>query len=103
MFPLWRLKLREARVAWQSGRIDEAGAMLADRSLREFLPAKELAQDVAGKIVQRAGDRFARGDSLAGWQDLAVAVGRRMVCTGTPLYKLACVAGSIVPIAGSVG
>jgi hypothetical protein len=73
MFPLWRLKLREARVAWQSGRIDEAGALLADRSLREFLPAKELAQDVAGKIVERAGDRFARGDSLAGWQDLAVA------------------------------
>ena len=26
MFPTWRLRLREARVAWQSGRYDEAGA-----------------------------------------------------------------------------
>jgi FHA domain len=73
MFPTWRLKLREARVAWKSGRVDEAGALLAEESLRDFLPAKRLAQDVAGKIVERAGDRFARGDSLAGWQDLAVA------------------------------
>jgi len=73
MFPTWRLKLREARVAWKDGRVDEAGALLAEESLREFRPAKELAQDVAGKIVERAGSRFARGDSLAGWQDLAVA------------------------------
>ena len=57
----------------ESGRYDEASALLADESLREFLPAKRLAQDVAGKMVERAGDRFARGDSAAGWQDLAVA------------------------------
>jgi hypothetical protein len=73
MFPTWRLKLREARVAWQSGRYDEAGALLAEDSLREFLPAKQLAQDVAGKMVQRAECRFARGESAAGWQDLATA------------------------------
>lgn len=73
MFPSWRFKLREARVAWNSGRYDEAGALLAEDSLREFLPAKRLAQDVASKMVERAGDRFACGDSSAGWQDLAVA------------------------------
>lgn len=73
MFPTWRLKLREARIAWQSGRYDEAGQLLAEQSLREFLPAKRLAQNVAGKMVERAGQRFARGDSAAGWRDLAAA------------------------------
>jgi hypothetical protein len=73
MFPIWRLKLREVQVAAQSGRYDEAAVLLERESLREFLPAKRLAQDVAGKIVARAGERFARGDSVAGWQDLAVA------------------------------
>ena len=73
MFPTWRLQLREARLAWRSGRYDDAVALLQQESLREFLPAKQLAQDVAGKIVARAGERFARGDSVAGWQDLAVA------------------------------
>src|SRR5262245_49401861 len=73
MFPTWRLRLREARIAVQHGRYDEAGRMLTAASLREFLPAKQLSQLVAGKIVERAGDRFARGDSVAGWRDLATA------------------------------
>ena len=73
MFPTWRLRLREARVAWQSGRYDEASNLLASESLRDFLPAKRLARDVAEKIVERAGERFACGDSTAGWQDLATA------------------------------
>ena len=60
-------------MAWQSGRYDEASALLAAESLRDFLPAKRLARDVAGKIVERAGHRFARGDSAAGWNDLATA------------------------------
>jgi len=60
-------------VAWQGGRYDEAGAILSDESLREFLPAKQLARDVAGQIVERARDRFVRGDSTAGWKDLAIA------------------------------
>jgi hypothetical protein len=60
-------------MAWKSGRIDEASMLLASESLREFLPAKRLAQDVAATVVERAGDRFARGESAAGWQDLATA------------------------------
>ena len=60
-------------MAWQSGRYDEASALLTSEPLRDFLPAKRLARDVADKIVERAGDRFARGDSAAGWQDLAAA------------------------------
>jgi hypothetical protein len=73
MFPAWRLQLREARVAWQNGRYDEAGALLTAESLRDFLPAKRLARDVAGKIVERANARFARGESSAGWHDLQQA------------------------------
>jgi hypothetical protein len=73
MFPVWRLRLREARVALQSGRYEEAGALLTAESLRDFLPAKRLASDVAGKMLERANDRFARGDSAAGWHDLQQA------------------------------
>jgi hypothetical protein len=73
MFPTWRLRLREARVAWQNGRFDEASTLLTAESLREFLPAKRLARDVAAKMIQRAGERLAHGDSAAGWQDLATA------------------------------
>jgi hypothetical protein len=69
----WRLQLREARVALQSGRFDEAGALLTAESLRDFLPAKRLARDVAGKMVERASERFARGESSAGWDDLRQA------------------------------
>jgi hypothetical protein len=73
MFQAWRFQLREARVAWQNGRYDEAGAILSTQPLRDFLPAKQLARDVAVKIVERAGARFARGDSAAGWHDLQQA------------------------------
>jgi hypothetical protein len=60
-------------VAWRNGRYDEASALLMADSLREFLPAKQLAKDVASKFVERAGDRLAHGDSAAGWRDLATA------------------------------
>ncbi len=73
MFLTWRLQLREARVACQSGRYEDAVKLLSAGSLREFLPAKRLAQDVALKLVVRAGDRFSRGDSTAGWHDLSAA------------------------------
>jgi hypothetical protein len=73
MFPTWRLRLREARLAWRNGRYDEAGALLVAESLRDFLPAKKLARDVAEQILKRAGERFAHGDSAAGWRDLATA------------------------------
>ncbi len=60
-------------MAWQSGRYDDAAALVATESLRDFLPAKRLARDVAGKMIERAGDRFAHDDSAAGWHDLATA------------------------------
>jgi hypothetical protein len=73
MFPTWRLRLREARLAWQNGRYDEASELLSAESLRDFLPAKKLAQHVAEKFMERAAERFAFGDTAAGWCDLATA------------------------------
>lgn len=86
MFPAWRLKLREVQVAVDSQRYEEAISLLSEESLREYLPAKKLAQEVAGKMVARAGDRFARGDSAAGWEDLAVA--ERLGGQGEAIGKL---------------
>jgi hypothetical protein len=73
MFPSWRFRLRDARTAANNGRYEEAGAMLADAQLREFLPAKKLAQEVADKMLARAGSAFANGDSAAGWKDVNAA------------------------------
>ena len=73
MFPAWRLQIREAQVAADSGRYDEAVALLEKQSLREYLPGKRLAQQMAGKMVERAEAAFARGDSIAAWRDLATA------------------------------
>ena len=65
MFPTWRIRLREARMAWRSGRYDEASALLMADSLREFLPAKQLAKDVATKVC-RTGRR-SPGTRRFGW------------------------------------
>ena len=47
--------------------------MLQRESLRGFLPAKRLSQELAEQLLQRADDRMQWGDSLAGWQDLQQA------------------------------
>ena len=70
MFPAWRLQLREARLAVADGRWDEAAEMLASETLREFLPAKRLSQQLAGQLVARARQRMESGQSTAGWRDL---------------------------------
>jgi tetratricopeptide (TPR) repeat protein len=48
--------------------------MLTHDSLREFLPARRLSQDLAGHLVERAGRRMENGQSQAGWRDLNQAV-----------------------------
>lgn len=67
----WRLKLREARQALQAGRYEEALGALNDPQLREFLPAKRLADDLAQKYADRAARRIEWGQSCAGFADLA--------------------------------
>src|SRR6187401_586635 len=74
MFPEWRHQLRTARRAVDDGRWDEAAEMLANEHLREFLPAKQLSQDLATRLVERARGRLAEGESQAGWRDLNQAV-----------------------------
>src|SRR3569623_576721 len=73
MFQPWRLKLREADEALQGGRLEEAGRLLCQSELREFLPSKQLLAKVAGRMVERAEDRVAGGQSSAGWRDLETA------------------------------
>jgi hypothetical protein len=52
------------------GRWDEAAQLLTSDELREFLPAKQLSQELASRLVERARNRMAGGQSQAGWQDL---------------------------------
>ena len=69
----WRLKLREAKFAAGEERLDEASRLLAEPTLKQFLPAQRLAAKVAGKLIDRARQRFAGGQSAIGWQDLHAA------------------------------
>ncbi len=73
MFPSWRLKIRDAQQALDAGRWDEAGLLLQRESVREFLPAKRLSQEVAARLVDRSQQRLLAGESSAGWQDLRLA------------------------------
>ncbi len=70
MFNGWRSKLREAQAAFRNGQLDEASRLLRDTDLRDFLPAKRLLAQVAGKIAQRGETRMAGGQTSAGWHDL---------------------------------
>lgn len=54
MFLAWRLKIREARLALDDGRWDEAASLLQRESVRGFLPAKKLSRQLAERLSQRA-------------------------------------------------
>ncbi|MGI9429455.1 MAG: hypothetical protein ACR2NM_12410 [Bythopirellula sp.] len=73
MFPTWRLKVREARMALKAGRPDEAGQILQQESVRDFLPAKRLSHEVAKHLVSRAEQHLQLDDSIASWSDLQQA------------------------------
>lgn len=47
--------------------------MLSRESLRGFLPAKRLSQQVASQLIDRAGQKIAAGESMAGWADYRMA------------------------------
>ncbi len=70
MFPPWRFKLREAQVALDQGRLEEAARLVADRALAAFLPVQQLQVQIATQMARRALERAAAGDIPAGWQDL---------------------------------
>ncbi|MFV2068139.1 MAG: FHA domain-containing protein [Pirellulales bacterium] len=70
MFQSWRWKLREAKVAYQHGRLDDAKRLLQEGNLREFRLARELSPRIAAKLLERARSRIGRGETSAGWRDL---------------------------------
>jgi hypothetical protein len=70
MLQPWRLKLREADEALHGGRLEEAGRLLCQSGLREFLPAKQLLAKVAGRMIERAERRAAGGQSSGVWREL---------------------------------
>ncbi len=70
MFASWRLQLREARLAIDGGRYEEAARLLADESLRDFRQAQKLSKELAEHLAERATKRLAAGASDAGWHDV---------------------------------
>ena len=73
MFQPWRIKLRAADEAFRNGRLEEAGEILREAELREFLPAKKLLAKVAAELARRADRRVAAGQTSAGCRDLSMA------------------------------
>jgi hypothetical protein len=73
MFQSWRMKLREAEAALKLGRLDEAGRLLSEGNLREFLPGQQLAAKVAIGMTQRALQQAESGNAAAAWRDLETA------------------------------
>lgn len=57
----------------KAGRPDEAGMILQQESVRDFLPAKRLSTKVAKQLVNRAEKRLEQGNSYAGMADLRQA------------------------------
>ena len=70
MFPPWRFKLREAQVALDQGRLEEAARLVGDPTLEPFLPVQQLQVQIATQMARRALERAAAGDIPAGWHDL---------------------------------
>jgi tetratricopeptide (TPR) repeat protein len=70
MFPPWRFKLREAQVALEQGRLEEAARIAAEPQLKPYLPVQQIAAQVAEQLARRALERAAAGDFTAGWRDL---------------------------------
>lgn len=60
-------------MALNAGRPDEAGQILQQESVRDFLPAKRLSHEVAKHLVSRAEQHLQLGDSIASWSDLQQA------------------------------
>jgi tetratricopeptide (TPR) repeat protein len=73
MFQPWRFKLKQAEVALEQGRLEDAARLLKEGDLPTYLPAQQMLAQVAVKMGARATSR-ARGGELAGaWRDLDAA------------------------------
>jgi hypothetical protein len=70
MFPPWRFKLREAQVALEQGRLEEAAQIAGQPQLRAYLPVQQFAVQVGEQLARRALERAANGDFAGAWRDL---------------------------------
>jgi hypothetical protein len=70
MFPPWRFKLREAQVALDQGRLEEAAQIAGQPQLKPYLPVQQLLVQVSEQLARRALERAATGDFSGGWRDL---------------------------------
>jgi hypothetical protein len=73
MFPPWRFKLKEAQVALEQGRLEEAAHAIGEPDLRQYLPVQQTLAQVADQTARRALERAAAGDLAAAWRDLEAA------------------------------
>ena len=70
MFPPWRFKLREAQVALEQGRLEEAAQIVGQPQFKPYLPVQQLLVQVSEQLARRALERAATGDFAGGWRDL---------------------------------
>src|SRR5438093_1369276 len=70
MFPPWRFKLREAQVALEQGRLEEAAHIAGQPEVRTYLPVQQLVVQIGEQLARRALERAAAGDFAGAWRDL---------------------------------
>src|SRR5689334_5909989 len=70
MFQPWRYQLREAQLALQQGRLEDAERLVAAADLVRYLPGQQLLGELAAARVARAEARGRDGDFLLAWRDL---------------------------------
>lgn len=70
MFPPWRFKLREAQVALEQGRLDEAADLIGQPQMRSYLPVQQTVVQISEQLARRALERAATGDFAGAWRDL---------------------------------
>jgi tetratricopeptide (TPR) repeat protein len=73
MFQAWRYQLRQAQVALDDGRLEEAARLLREGDLPTYLPAQQMLGEVARQIGSRAMHAARSGDWQAAWRDLDAA------------------------------
>ena len=69
----WRLQVRKARHALKAGRLEEAHQLADSPLVRSFRPARELVENVADALLERAKKHLGLGDSRRAWDDLQKA------------------------------
>jgi hypothetical protein len=73
MFQAWRYKLRQAQVALDAGRLEEASRQLKEGELPSYLPAQQMLGEVAHRFGLRGVEKAQLGDWQAAWRDLEAA------------------------------